>query len=186
MIHIVFEEANKTILEQVIGMDPSLAGDIICIKDDYAVGPLEAIYETAGYQARKAWWEQVLEHSPYTQEVDLVNDKLAVHQLIKQMEEDADIEVWVWMGQNAHDVCGYYWVISQFKDFAGRIHVLYLNNLPFFNEKGKNCKKKVIISNRICIPSTSASVAITILLYRNPSSPSSMFKACCSKLNSSF
>ncbi|MFX9061550.1 DUF1835 domain-containing protein, partial [Acinetobacter baumannii] len=52
------------------------------------------------------------------------------------MEEDADIEVWVWMGQNAHDVCGYYWVISQFKDFAGRIHVLYLNNLPFFNEKG--------------------------------------------------
>jgi|LakMenEpi03Aug12_release.lakeMendotaPanAssembly.Ray.scaffolds.fasta_scaffold340161_2 hypothetical protein len=136
MIHIVFEEANKTILEQVIGMDPSLAGDIICIKDDYAVGPLEAIYETAGYQARKAWWEQVLEHSPYTQEVDLVNDKLAVHQLIKQMEEDADIEVWVWMGQNAHDVCGYYWLISQFKDFAGRIHVLYLNNLPFFNEKG--------------------------------------------------
>ncbi|HET7116436.1 MAG TPA: DUF3658 domain-containing protein, partial [Hanamia sp.] len=32
---------------------------------------------------------------------------------------------------------GYYWLISQLKEFAGRIYVLSLNNLPFINEKGQ-------------------------------------------------
>jgi hypothetical protein len=41
------------------------------------------------------------------------------------------------MGQNQHDVCGYYWLISQLKDFQERVFVLYLNNLPFINEKGQ-------------------------------------------------
>ena len=35
---------------------------------------------------------------------------------------------------------------------------------PSFINSGKNCKKKVINNNRMCIPSTSASVAITMLL----------------------
>jgi Protein of unknown function/Domain of unknown function (DUF1835) len=65
-----------------------------------------------------------------------VNDKLAVHNLLKLMEEDTESEVWIWMGQNQHDVCSYYWLMSQLKDYQGRIFVLYLNNLPFINEKG--------------------------------------------------
>jgi len=40
------------------------------------------------------------------------------------------------MGQNQHDVCGYYWLISQLKEYQGRVVVLYFNNLPFINEKG--------------------------------------------------
>jgi hypothetical protein len=41
------------------------------------------------------------------------------------------------MGQNQHDVCGYYWLISQLSNYQGRIIVLYLNNLPFINDKGQ-------------------------------------------------
>ena len=41
------------------------------------------------------------------------------------------------MGQNAHDVCGYYWLISQLQPYQGRVIVLYMNNLPFINEKGQ-------------------------------------------------
>jgi hypothetical protein len=52
------------------------------------------------------------------------------------LDEEPDEQVWIWMGQNVHDVCGYYWLMSQLKDYQGRIHVLYLNNLPFINEKG--------------------------------------------------
>ena len=40
------------------------------------------------------------------------------------------------MGQNQHDVCGYYWLISQLQSYQGRVVVLYMNNLPFINEKG--------------------------------------------------
>src|SRR5207244_9231162 len=45
--------------------------------------------------------------------------------------------LWIWMGQNQHDVMGYYWLMSQFREYQGRVMILYLNNLPFINEKGQ-------------------------------------------------
>lgn len=136
MIHIVFQQADTDVLKDAIKLDDSLAGDIIIIKDDFAVGPLENIYETEGYQNRRNWWSNVLENSPYAEQLNIVDDKLTVHNLIKTLEEDAETQAWIWMGQNQHDVCGYYWLISQLKDFYGRIYILYLNNLPFINDKG--------------------------------------------------
>jgi len=137
MIHIVFETANVAVLQQAIELDETIQGSILEIKDDYAVGPLGNVYETEGYQERRDWWKQLLEYSPYTEQLDLVDDKLAVHQLLKQLDEEPETEVWIWMAQNAHDVCGYYWLMSQLKEYQGRVHVLYLNNLPFINEKGQ-------------------------------------------------
>ena len=136
MIHIVFQEADIAVLQKAIELDESIAGDIWQIKDDFAVGPLADIYETEGYQARRDWWRYLLESSPYTQQIDLVDDKMTVHNLLKKLEEEPSLEVWIWMGQNQHDVCGYYWLMSQLKDFQGRLFVLYMNNLPFINEKG--------------------------------------------------
>ncbi len=137
MIHIVFNTADIAALEAAIALDESLAGKIIEIKDDYAVGPLLDIYETEGFQLRKNWWGNVLAHSPYTDQLDIVDDRLTVHQLINALNHDENESIWIWMGQNAHDVCGYYWLMSQFKEYQGRIQVLYLNNLPFLNEKGQ-------------------------------------------------
>ncbi len=137
MIHIVFNTADIAALERAIELDESLSGKIIEIKDDYAVGPLLDIYETEGYQARRDWWKEVLAHSPYEDQLDIVDDKLTVHQLINALNHDENEMIWLWMGQNAHDVSGYYWLMSQFKEYQSRIHVLYLNNLPFLNEKGQ-------------------------------------------------
>ena len=137
MIHIVFNTADIAALEQAIELDESLSGKIIEIKDDYAVGPLSDIYETEGYQARRDWWKDVLAHSPYEDQLDIVDDKLTVHQLINALTNDESEMIWIWMGQNAHDVSGYYWLMSQFKEYQSRIHILYLNNLPFLNEKGQ-------------------------------------------------
>jgi hypothetical protein len=78
----------------------------------------------------------VLENSPYTDAINIVDDKLTVHHLTQRLQEEKD-DCWIWMGQNAHDVCGYYWLMSQLKDYQGKIFVLYLNNLPFINEKGQ-------------------------------------------------
>ena len=139
MIHIVFQEADIAVLQKAIELDDSLAGDIRIIRDDYAVGPLSEIYETEGYQQRREWWKQLVEASPYNtdQLMDLVDDRLAVHNLKKDLDENQNEELWIWMGQNQHDVCGYYWLISQLRDYQGRIVVLYFNNLPFINEKGQ-------------------------------------------------
>ena len=137
MIHLVFNTADIAALEAAIELDESLSGKIVEIKDDYAVGPLLNIYETEGYQSRRDWWQNVLAHSPYTDQLDIVDDKLTVHQLINALNHDENEVIWIWMGQNAHDVAGYYWIMSQVKEYQGRIQVLYLNNLPFLNEKGQ-------------------------------------------------
>ena len=137
MIHLVFNTADIAALEAAIELDETLAGKIIEIKDDYAVGPLENIYETEGFQLRKDWWIKVLADSPYTDQLDIVDDRLTIHQLQNALNHDENESIWIWMGQNVHDVCGYYWVMSQFKEYQSRVHVLYLNNLPFLNEKGQ-------------------------------------------------
>jgi hypothetical protein len=136
MIHIVFETANIEKLQQAFELDQFMQGEIVEIKDDYAVGPILDIYETEGYQQRRDWWKELLEYSPYKDQLGIVDDKMAVHQLLKILDEQADEQVWIWMGQNQHDVCSYYWLMSQLKEYSGRIQVLYLNNLPFINEKG--------------------------------------------------
>jgi hypothetical protein len=136
MIHLVFNTSDIAAIESAIELDETLSGKIIEIKDDYAVGPLLDIYETEGYQGRRDWWKQVLAHSPYEDQLDIVEDTTTVHQLINSLNHDENELIWIWMGQNAHDVSGYYWLISQFKAYQSRIHVLYLNNLPFINEKG--------------------------------------------------
>jgi hypothetical protein len=136
MLHIVFDQANVQALAKAIELDESLQGEIVEIKDDFAVGPLSDIYGTDGYQQRRDWWKNLLTHSPYTEQLNIVDDKLTVHNLLKKLDEEPEEEVWIWMGQNAHDVCGYYWLMSQLKEYQGRIQVLYLNNLPFINEKG--------------------------------------------------
>ena len=137
MIHLVFNTADIAAIEAAIELDETLAGKVIEIKDDYAVGPLLEIYETEGYQARRDWWQNVLAFSLYSEQLDIVDDKLTVNQLVNALNHDENEVLWIWMGQNAHDVSGYYWLMSQFKDYQGRIQVLYLNNLPFLNEKGQ-------------------------------------------------
>ena len=65
-----------------------------------------------------------------------VDDPALVARLRASLQTDPGEIVWIWAAQNKHDVSGYYWLMSQFRDFQGRIFILYLNNLPFINEKG--------------------------------------------------
>ena len=136
--HVVFQEADVAVLNQAIELDETLQGEVIQIKDDYAVGPIENIYDAEGFQQRKQWWTDLLQQSPYNVELsDMIDDRMTVHNLKKALDENEREELWIWMGQNGHDVCGYYWLISQLRDYQGRVQVLYMNNLPFINEKGQ-------------------------------------------------
>ncbi len=138
MIHIVFQQADVEVMKQAIGLDESLAGDVLEIKDEFAVGPLESIETEEGWNARLDWWRAQLAGSPYPATLaGSFDDRKMVASLKERLDAGPKEEAWIWMGQNQHDVCGYYWLISQLKDYAGRIVVLYLNNLPFINEKGQ-------------------------------------------------
>ncbi len=138
MIHIVFNTADVDVLDKAIEIDHSLDGEVIEIKDDYAVGPIADIYTPEGREARNAWWKQVLAGGDYDGLVEkgIVNDEKTVEVIRERLLEDENEVVWIWAAQNKHDVSGYYWLMSQLKDFQSRIFILYLNNLPFINEKG--------------------------------------------------
>lgn len=138
MIHIVFQEPDVTVLQEAINLDQSLWGEIVLIKDDYAVGPLKNIFSEEGIEARKQWWREVLTGGDIDGKVDdgSVDDAKTVSELIAKLQENPEEIVWIWAAQNKHDVSGYYWLMSQLKEFQGRIYILYLNNLPFFNDKG--------------------------------------------------
>jgi hypothetical protein len=137
-IHVVFQQADVAVLKQAIELDETLQGEVMEIKDDYAVGPIENLYDAEGWQQRKQWWTDLLQQSPYHVELtDMIDDRMTVHNLKKRLDENEREEIWIWMGQNQHDVCGYYWLIAQLKDYQGRVQVLYMNNLPFINEKGQ-------------------------------------------------
>ncbi len=138
MIHIVFQEADAATLAKSFVLDPRLEGVILRISDDYAVGPIHDLFSAAGRQERNEWWKEVLSGGDYEGLVESgkVNDEHTVQQLKEQLDGNPNEVVWIWAAQNKHDVCGYFWLISQLKDYAGRIFILYLNNLPFINEKG--------------------------------------------------
>jgi len=138
MIHIVFQSNDVPALAKSFDLDPTMQGTIIEIKDDYAVGPLRDIYSDEGISGRLQWWKQVLEDGHYDGIADdgHVDDNKTVNELKSKLAEDDKELVWIWAAQNKHDVSGYYWLVSQLKPFQGRIFILYLNNLPFINEKG--------------------------------------------------
>ena len=136
MIHIVFNEADISTLEAAIALDESLQGDIVQIKDDYAVGPLKDIYLGEGLQARNEWWAEVLTGGDYEASIGTVNDNQTAAELTGKMRRNEEEVLWIWAAQNKHDVCGYYWLLHFVKEFQGRVYILYLNNLPFINEKG--------------------------------------------------
>ncbi|HMO61790.1 MAG TPA: DUF1835 domain-containing protein [Ferruginibacter sp.] len=138
MIHIVFNEADVKVLQQAIELDETLAGEVIQIKDDYAVGPLLNLYVGEGIEARKQFWREVLAGGDLDGRVDdnEVDDYKTAAELVGTMRRNPEETTWIWAAQNKHDVCGYYWLLYYMKEFQGRVYILYLNNLPFINEKG--------------------------------------------------
>jgi hypothetical protein len=138
MIHIIFNAADVNLIKDVIKLDEGLSGRVLQIKDDFAVGPLTDIETGEGWNSRVSWWRELLKNSPYENDAQtFFDDRETVKKIKEQFDADASEEVWIWMGQNQHDVCGYYWLIQHFKEYQGRIQVIYLNNLPFINEKGQ-------------------------------------------------
>ncbi len=138
MIHVVFNEADVNVLQKAIELDETLAGDIVQIKDDFAVGPIKDIFSEESIEARKQWWREVIAGGDLDNKVDdgSIDDQKTLNEIKERLSNNPDEVVWIWAAQNKHDVSGYYWLMSQLKDYYGRIFILYLNNLPFFNEKG--------------------------------------------------
>ena len=138
MIHVLFNETDTALLTAAMELDERLRGELRLVRDDYAVGPLEEIYTEDGAEARKTWWTMVLDGGDYSGKASdgSVNDEAEVESICAALQNDPEEQLWIWAAQNAHDVCGYFWLLPRLKPFQGRVHIVYINNLPFINEKG--------------------------------------------------
>lgn len=138
MIHIVFQHHDVDVIRKAMTLDESLQGEVFEIKDEWGVGPLKDLDTEEGWSAREEWWRKLLKDSPYGEKlVGSFDDRETVKQIKAALGADASLEAWIWIGQNQHDVTGYFWLIRQLQDHQGRVMILYLNNLPFINEKGQ-------------------------------------------------
>ena len=138
MIHTVFQHADVHVLKEAMKLDENLSGEIIEIKDDWGVGPLKELDTEQGWSARLNWWKELLKDSPYGEKIaGSFDDRETIKSLKEKLDADPEMQAWIWMGQNQHDVTGYFWLMPQLRDYEGRLMILYLNNLPFINEKGQ-------------------------------------------------
>ena len=138
MLHIVFQQDDVQLLKEAIKLDETLQGEVFEIKDEWGVGPLKELDTEEGWAARQNWWRDMLIGSPYGEKlVGTFDDRETVKSIKEKLDADETLEAWIWMGQNQHDVTGYYWLMPQLRTYQGRVMILYLNNLPFINEKGQ-------------------------------------------------
>ena len=138
MLHIVFQQDDVQLLKEAIKLDETLQGEVFEIKDEWGVGPLKELDTEEGWAARQNWWRDMLVGSPYGEKiVGTFDDRETVKSIKEKLDADETLEAWIWMGQNQHDVTGYYWLMPQLRSYQGRVMILYLNNLPFINEKGQ-------------------------------------------------
>lgn len=126
LIHILFDGPGAENLRKSFDMDDIIQGKILVLADDLALGPL-----TEG--ARQQWWDEIVTEESCLR---ISSDAQILTDLTQQMREDENNEIWIWAAQNARDVSGYYGLMEHLEDFLGRVHLIYLNNLPFINEKG--------------------------------------------------
>lgn len=138
MFHIVFDSRGAELLSSAMDMDEALDGEIIQIRDDFAVGPIGDLFSEAGRDERKKWWAGIQEGERVSAEDQSAGDSDSdtIRKIVQRMEEEEFDQIWIWMAPNAKDVCGYYWLVAQLREFSGRVFLLSLNNLPFISEKG--------------------------------------------------
>ena len=117
MIHVVFNEADIDVPNQAMALDDSLSGEVMLIRDDYAVGPLDNIYLGEGIEARRHWWRMFWKEAIMKVQLDdpEKDDYKTAASLVGRLRRDENEIIWIWAAQNKHDVCGYYWILHYMK-----------------------------------------------------------------------
>ncbi len=136
ILHIVFGQSSVTNLKAAFELDPQLEGRFYVTRMIWPLGRSSSStrqtvarhVKTGGTPCRTLPCRRRRKGRPSPPEDP-------VRSLKARLREEEELIIWIWAGQNPTDVCGYYWLVSQLDRYSGRIHLIYLNNLPFLNEK---------------------------------------------------
>ncbi|MCO6498347.1 MAG: DUF1835 domain-containing protein [Chitinophagaceae bacterium] len=129
-MYIVFGEEDAKVLAASFDLDENMRSDIIVVDDDWSIGPLNEEEGEDGEKAtRDEWIAKLYEKKAAAEES--YTDRIR-----KILNDNPEEEAIMWIAPNSRDVCGYYYLVTALSDCKGRLYTIWLNNLPFINEKG--------------------------------------------------
>ncbi len=159
------DEAAKPLQEAILS-EPSIAGEVIVLRDILHVGPLQKTDDTTFSQMRSGFWQEVVIQEKNPVAVDDMERLLACS---KAMYDDETIQAWFWMAPGPADVCAYYWVLPYLSKHTGRFSLVNIAGLPFLDENGKVyfpknisaiLPRELIKARRLARPVTPAEVEV--------------------------
>lgn len=130
MIHIIVGDEAAQNLVAAFELDENLKGEVLVWKDTLNIGPI-ATDDKPMDGVRTTFWRQYL-----GDEFEGVMDTYRLHQWIEKAKEEEE-PMCLWMAPCVSDVCVYYYLLTQFKDYPGMFHLINIDSLPFLNEKGQ-------------------------------------------------
>jgi hypothetical protein len=133
--HIVTGDLAAAPLNEAILLEPSMAGQVVVVKDVLSVGPLQK--EEGGQkfsEMRSEFWQQVVLNGKAHLEVD---DFERLSHVVTELAKNEKDVVWVWIAPIPADICTYHWTIKYFGRYKGQFLTVNIAGLPFLDENGK-------------------------------------------------
>ncbi|XZF16623.1 DUF3658 domain-containing protein [Chitinophagaceae bacterium MMS25-I14] len=164
--HFVVGDMAAKPLQEAIESEPSMAGEIVILKDILNVGPLQKDEGGTFSALRSAFWQQVV---PNEKEPAQVDDMERLLEVSKAMYNDTEAKAWFWMAPIPADVCAYHWVLPYLSKHMGRFYLINIAGLPFLDENGKVfypksfsyiLPKEIVKARKLARPVTHAEVEI--------------------------
>jgi hypothetical protein len=132
--HIVVGDEAGRPLAEAVAAEPSMAGEVVIMKDILHLGPLQRGEGQSFSALRSEWWQMVAPDAKAPVEVDDLERLLEVS---NELHKDADAQAWCWMAPGPADVCAFFWMLAYLGKHAGRFFIINMANLPFLDEAGK-------------------------------------------------
>jgi hypothetical protein len=128
-IHIIVsnESAKQLLAAQELNADV-LGGEVIVLNDNLSVGPIYVPEGATFTNIRDAFYQQAIPNWEKG-----ISDEEKILELLEHIT--VDTKVWFWMAPNVADINAYYWLLPYFMPHEGLLHTVFINKLPFFNEK---------------------------------------------------
>ncbi len=131
LIHIVVGDIAAKNIVDAMALEPNMQGSIVVLKDTLGIGQIFVTEADTYKDIRTNFWKTIVPNWP---EDETVIDEDLIKEVVSNLNEET--KVWFWMAPCISDVMAYYWLLPYFKNHPQVLHTLFINSLPFFNEKG--------------------------------------------------
>jgi hypothetical protein len=132
--HIVTGDVAGAALSSAVTMEPSMAGEVVVIRDLLNLGPLQKEEGQKFSEMRSVFWQSIINNDKNVVTVDDTERLSEVSIALSKNEKD---KAWIWIAPWPADICTYYWLLKYLGQYTGRVFIINIAGLPFLDEQGK-------------------------------------------------